>query len=44
MFEISKTSAVTAQSKVVITGHNIGELQNIQAAYMLNEKNYLKWL
>ena len=28
----------------MITSHNIGELQNIQAVYRFNGKNYLKWL
>ena len=44
MSEISETIVVIAQSEGVIISHNIGELQNIQAAYRFNGKNYLKWL
>ena len=37
------TTSIIAQWEGVITSHNTGELQNIQAAYKLNGKNYLKW-
>ena len=44
MTDSTKSSGTT---KVVFAGNNNtvsgGELQNIQAAYRLNGKNYLKW-
>ena len=43
MSEVLETTIATTQSKGMITNHNIGELHSIQAAYKLNEKNYLKW-
>ena len=43
MSKISKTAFVTPQSEGVITNHNTGELQNIQATYKLNGKNYFTW-
>ena len=43
MSEVLKTPTITLQSKEVITCHTMRELQNIQVAYKLNEKNYLKW-
>ena len=42
MLEIAKTTT-TAQSEEIIRPQHSGELQNIQAAYRLNGKNYLKW-
>ena len=42
MLEIAKTTT-TAQSEEIIRPRHSGELQNIQAAYRLNGKNYLKW-
>ena len=33
----------TTQSKEIVRSQQLGELQNIQAAYRLNGKNYLKW-
>ena len=43
MFKVSQTTTFTNPSEGVITTHNTKELQNIQSAYRLNEKNYLKW-
>ncbi|XP_059440211.1 uncharacterized protein LOC132172685 [Corylus avellana] len=42
MSEAAKTTA-TAQSEEIVRSQQPGELQNIQAAYRLNRKNYLKW-
>ncbi|RVW23388.1 Retrovirus-related Pol polyprotein from transposon TNT 1-94 [Vitis vinifera] len=42
MSEIAETTA-TAQLEEIIRPQHSGELQNIQAAYKLNGKNYLKW-
>ena len=43
MSKVLETTAITAQLEGMITSHDIGELQNIQATYKLNKKNYLKW-
>ena len=42
MSEIVETTAI-AQSEETIRPQHSRELQNIQAAYRLNGKNYLKW-
>lgn len=42
MSEITETTSNT-QSEEIQSNHALGELQNIQAAYRLNGKNYLKW-
>ena len=42
MSEIAKTTTTT-QSKEIVQSQQSGELQNIQAAYRLDGKNYLKW-
>ena len=42
MLDIAETTA-TAQSEEIIRPQHSGELHNIQAAYRLNGKNYLKW-
>ncbi|XP_059444961.1 uncharacterized protein LOC132176698 isoform X2 [Corylus avellana] len=42
MSEAAKTTA-TAQSEEIVRSQQPGELQNIQAAYRLDGKNYLKW-
>ena len=42
MSEIAETTA-TAQLEEIIRPQHSGELQNIQAAYKSNGKNYLKW-
>ncbi|XP_022761888.1 uncharacterized protein LOC111307857 isoform X2 [Durio zibethinus] len=39
----SEDSAATTRFGEVTTGQTTAELQNIQAAYRLNGKNYLKW-
>ena len=33
----------TAQSEEIVRSQQSGELQNIQAAYRLDGKNYFKW-
>ncbi|KAG2717326.1 hypothetical protein I3760_03G170300 [Carya illinoinensis] len=38
-----KVSNTMAQSEDTFSHQSFGDLQNIQAAYRLNEKNYLKW-
>ncbi|KAL6315434.1 hypothetical protein AAG906_000549 [Vitis piasezkii] len=42
MSEIAETTT-TVQSEEIIRPQHSGELQNIQAAYRLDGKNYLKW-
>ena len=42
MSEIAKTTT-TAQLEETVRSQQPGELQNIQAAYRLDGKNYLKW-
>ena len=42
MLEIAETTT-TVQSEEIIRPQHFGELQNIQAAYRLDGKNYLKW-
>ena len=42
MSEVVETTT-TAQSEEIIRSQQSGELQNIQAAYRLDGKNYLKW-
>ena len=42
MSDIAKTTA-TVQSEEIIRPQHFEQLQNIQAAYRLNGKNYLKW-
>ena len=42
MSEFAETTT-TAQSKEIIRSQQSRELQNIQAAYRLDGKNYLKW-
>ena len=42
MSEIAET-ITTVQSEEIIRPQHSGELQNIQAAYRLDGKNYLKW-
>ena len=42
MSEIAKTTA-TVQSEEIIRPQHFEQLQNIQVAYRLNGKNYLKW-
>ncbi|KAF8411460.1 hypothetical protein HHK36_004011 [Tetracentron sinense] len=42
MSEVAETTA-TAQSEEIVRSQQPGELQNIQAAYRLTGKNYLKW-
>ncbi|RVW77722.1 Retrovirus-related Pol polyprotein from transposon RE1 [Vitis vinifera] len=42
MLEVAETTT-TAQSKEIVRSQQPGELQNIQAAYRLDGKNYLKW-
>jgi hypothetical protein len=42
MLEVAETTA-TALSEEIVRSQQPGELQNIQAAYRLNGKNYLKW-
>ena len=40
---MSENSEITVTSEEVTTTQNMGDLQNIQAAYRLNGTNYLKW-
>ena len=42
MSEVTETTT-TAQSKEIVRSQQLGELQNIQVAYRLDGKNYLKW-
>ena len=42
MSEVAETTT-TAQSKEIVRSQQPKELQNIQAAYRLDGKNYLKW-
>ena len=42
MSEIAETTAA-AQLEEIFRSQQPGELQNIQAAYRLDRKNYLKW-
>ncbi|RVX08315.1 Retrovirus-related Pol polyprotein from transposon RE1 [Vitis vinifera] len=42
MSEVAETTT-TAQSEEIVRSQQSGELQNIQAAYRLDGKNYLKW-
>ena len=42
MSEVAEKTT-TAQSEEIIRSHQLGELQNIQAAYKLDGNNYLKW-
>ncbi|RVW77005.1 hypothetical protein CK203_036884 [Vitis vinifera] len=42
MSEVAEMTTTT-QSKEIVRSQQLGELQNIQAAYRLNGKNYLKW-
>ncbi|RVW76877.1 hypothetical protein CK203_043078 [Vitis vinifera] len=42
MSEVVETTT-TAQSEEIVRSQQSGELQNIQAAYRLDGKNYLKW-
>jgi transposase InsO family protein len=42
MLEVAETTT-TALSEEIVRSQQPGELQNIQAAYRLNGKNYLKW-
>ena len=41
MSEVAKTTTI-AQSEEIVQSQQPGELQNIQAAYRLDGKNYLK--
>ena len=43
MSEISETINSATSSMTANNNAAIGELQNIQTAYRLNGKNYLKW-
>ena len=42
MSEVIETTT-TVQSEEIVRSQQPGELQNIQAAYRLDGKNYLKW-
>ena len=42
MFKVVETTTTT-QSKEIVQSQQPGELQNIQVAYRLDGKNYLKW-
>ena len=42
MSEVAETTT-TAQSEEIVQSQQPRELQNIQAAYKLDGKNYLKW-
>ena len=42
MSEVVETTT-TAQSEEIVRSQQPGELQNIQVAYRLDGKNYLKW-
>ena len=42
MSEVTETTTTT-QLEEIVRSQQLGELQNIQAAYRLNGKNYLKW-
>ena len=42
MLEFAKTTT-TAQLEEIVRSQQLGELQNIQAAYRLDGKNYFKW-
>ena len=42
MSEVAEMTTTT-QSKEIVRSQQLGELQNIQAAYRLDGKNYLKW-
>ena len=42
MSEVAETTTTT-QSEGIVQSQQPGELQNIQAAYKLDGKNYLKW-
>ena len=42
MSEVAETTTI-AQSEEIVQSQQLGELQNIQAAYKLDGKNYLKW-
>ena len=45
LFKMSKVSQANLKGSTIETqqNHPSGELQNIQAAYRLNGKNYLQW-
>ena len=42
MSEVAETTTTT-QSEGIVRSQQPGELQNIQATYRLDGKNYLKW-
>ena len=42
MSVVAETTTI-AQSEEIVQSQQLGELQNIQAAYKLDGKNYLKW-